>query len=100
LFEERSSSKLRRLFWSKRDEVTGDWGALCNEELHNLYSSPNITRVIKWGRIRWAKHGACMREMINRSRDSVGKPRRTSEDNIKTDLVEIGLEGVDSINMA
>ena len=49
---------LRRIFGPKRDEVTGEWGKIHNEELNNLYSSPNIVRVIKSRRIRWAGHVA------------------------------------------
>jgi hypothetical protein len=49
---------LRRIFGPKRDEVTGDWRKLHNEELHNLHSSPNITRMIKSRRVRWAGHVA------------------------------------------
>jgi hypothetical protein len=49
---------LRRTFGSKRDEVTGDWRKLHNEELHNLYSSPSMLRVIKSRRMRWAGHVA------------------------------------------
>jgi hypothetical protein len=45
---------LRRIFGTKRDEVTGEWRKLHNEELHNLYSSPNIIRMIKSKRMRWA----------------------------------------------
>jgi hypothetical protein len=44
---------LRRIIWPKRDEVKGEWRKLHNEELNDLYSSPNIVRVIKSGRIRW-----------------------------------------------
>jgi hypothetical protein len=47
---------LRRIFGLKRDKVTGVWGKLHNEELHNLYSSPNIIRMIKSRRMRWARH--------------------------------------------
>jgi hypothetical protein len=47
---------LRRIFGSKRDEVTGEWRKLHNEELINLYSSPNIVRLIKSRRMRWAVH--------------------------------------------
>jgi hypothetical protein len=53
---------LGRIFGPKRDEVTGDWRKLHNEELHNLYSSPNIIRMIKSRRIRWAGHVARMGE--------------------------------------
>jgi hypothetical protein len=49
---------LRRIFGLKRDEVTGDWRKLQNEELHKLYSSPNINRMIKSRKMRWAGHVA------------------------------------------
>jgi hypothetical protein len=45
---------LRRIFGPKREKVTGDWKKLHNEELHKLYSSPNIIRMIKSRRMRWA----------------------------------------------
>jgi hypothetical protein len=51
---------LRRIFGPKRDEVTGGWRELHNEELHNLYSSPSIIRIIKSRRMRWAGHVARM----------------------------------------
>jgi hypothetical protein len=51
---------LRRIFWPKRDEATGEWRRLHNEELKDLYSSPNITRVIKSRRRRWAGYVARM----------------------------------------
>jgi hypothetical protein len=56
---------LRRIFGPKRDEVTGEWRKLHNEELHNFYSSPNLIRTIKSRRMRWAGHVARMekREM-------------------------------------
>jgi hypothetical protein len=53
---------LRRIFGPKRDEVTGGWRKLHNEELHNLYSSPSIIRMIKSRRMRWARHVARMWE--------------------------------------
>jgi len=52
---------LRRIFGPKRDEVTGEWRKLHNEELNDLYCSPNIVRVIKTRRMRWAEHVARMR---------------------------------------
>ena len=51
-------SRLRRIFGPRRDEVTGKWRRLHNEELNDLYSSPNIVRVIKSRRVRWAGHVA------------------------------------------
>jgi hypothetical protein len=51
---------LRRIFGSKRDEVTGGWRKLHNEKLHDLYSSPSIIRIIKSRRMRWAGHVARM----------------------------------------
>jgi hypothetical protein len=77
---------LGRIFGPKRDEVTGDWRKLHNEEFHNLYSSLNIIRMIKSGRMRWAWHVARMGETRNAYRILVGKaegkrplgrPRRT-----------------------
>jgi hypothetical protein len=56
---------LRRIFGPKRDEVTGDWRKLHNEELHNLYSSPSIIRIIKSRRMRWAGHVAQIWEKRN-----------------------------------
>jgi hypothetical protein len=56
---------LKRIFGPKRDGVTGGWRKLHNEELHNLYSSPNINRIIKPRRIRWAGHVARMGEKRN-----------------------------------
>jgi hypothetical protein len=53
---------LRRIFGPKRDHVTGDWRKLHNEELHNLYSQPNIIRMIKSRRMRWTGHVAQMGE--------------------------------------
>jgi hypothetical protein len=53
---------LRRIFWPKRDEVTGEWRRLHNEELKDLYCSPNIVGVIKSRRMRWKRHVARMGE--------------------------------------
>jgi len=91
---------LRRIFGPKRDEVTGEWRKLHNEELNNLYSSSNIVRVIKSRRMRWAGHVARMEEGRGVYRVSVGKPegrrplgrpRRRWKDNIRMDLREVGV---------
>jgi hypothetical protein len=88
---------LRRVFWPKRDEVTGEWRKLHNEELNDLYSLPNIVRVVKSR--RWAGHVARMGEERGVHRVLVGKPegkrplgrpRRRWEDNIKMDVQEVG----------
>ena len=70
---------LRRICGPRRDEVTGKWRRLHNEELNDLYSSPNIVRVIKWRRMKWAGHVARMGEERGVYRVLVGKPegRRT-----------------------
>jgi len=90
---------LRRVFGSKRDEVTGKWRKLHNEELRDLYSLPNIVRVVKSRRMRWAGHVAHMGEGRGVHRVLVGKPegkrplgrpRRRWEDKIKIDLWEVG----------
>jgi hypothetical protein len=82
---------LRRIFGPKRDDVTGDWKKLHNEELHNLYSSPNVIRMIKSRRMRWVGHVARNGEKMNAYRILVGKPegkrplgrpRRRWKDNI------------------
>src|SRR5215469_11782968 len=65
---------LRRVFGPKRDEVTGEWRKLHNEELRDLYSSPNIVRVVKTRRMRWAGHVARMGEGRGVHRVLVGKP--------------------------
>jgi hypothetical protein len=65
---------LRRIFGLKRDEVTEDWRKLHNEELHDLYSSPRILRMIKSRRLRWVGHVARMGEKRNAYRLLVGKP--------------------------
>ena len=87
-----------RVFGPKRDEVTGEWRKLHIEELRDLYSLPNIVRVVK-SRIRWAGHVARMGEGRGVHRALVGKPekkrplgrpRHRWEDNIKMDLREAG----------
>jgi hypothetical protein len=65
---------LRRVFGPKRDEVTGEWRKLHNEELRDLYSSPSIVRIIKSRRMSWAGHVARMGEKRNAYRLLVGKP--------------------------
>src|SRR5215510_5008673 len=65
---------LRRLFGPKRDEVTGEWRKLHNEELNCLYSLPNIVRVVKSRRMRLAGHVVCMGEERELHRVLVGKP--------------------------
>ena len=65
---------LRRVFWPKRDEVTGEWRKLHNEELRDLYSLPNIVRVVKLRRMRWVGHVAHMGEGRGVHRVLVGKP--------------------------
>jgi hypothetical protein len=65
---------LRRIFGPMRDDVTGDWRKLHNEELHNLYSSPNVIRIIKTKRMRWAGHVGRLGEKRNTYRILVGKP--------------------------
>jgi hypothetical protein len=100
---------LRRIFGPKRDEVTGGWRKLHNEELHGLYSSPSIVRVIKARRMRWVGHVALMGEvrgtyniLVGRpeGRRPLGRPRRRWEDKIKMDLREIGFGDVDWIYLA
>jgi hypothetical protein len=65
---------LGRTFGWKRGEVTGDWRKLHKEELHNLYSSPNIIRMINSRTVRWARHVARMGQKRNACRIMVGKP--------------------------
>ena len=68
------NSVLRRVFGPKRDEVTGEWRKLHNEELSDLYSLPNIVRVVKSRKMRWAGHVARMGERRGLYRVLVGKP--------------------------
>jgi hypothetical protein len=71
VFENRG---LRRIFGPKRDEVTEEWRKLHNEELHNLYSSPDINGQVKSRRMRWAGHVARMGEERKVYKVLVGKP--------------------------
>ena len=90
---------LRRVFGPKRDDVTGEWRKLKNEEFGYLYSLPNILRVVKSRRMRWAGHVACVGEGRGVHRVLVGKPegkrplgrpRCRWEDNIKMNLRKVG----------
>jgi len=89
--------------------LTWDWRKLQNVELNDLYSSPNIFRVIKLKRMIWAVHVTRMDERRSVYRILVGKPegktplgrpRRRREDNIKTDLQKVGCGGMDWIELA
>jgi hypothetical protein len=102
------NSVLRKIFGPKRKE-DGSWRKFHNDELHDLYSSPNIVRVIKSRRMRWAGHVARMGEgrdayrvLVGRpeGKRPLGRPRRRWEDNIKMDLGEIGIDGTNWIRLA
>ena len=99
---------LRRIFGPRRDEVTGEW-RLHNEELNDLYSSPNIVRVIKSRRMRCARHVRRMGEetgvyrfLLGKSegRRPLGRPTRRWVDNIRMDLQEVGCGYMDWIGLA
>jgi hypothetical protein len=90
---------LRRVFGPKRDEVTGEWRKLHNEELNDLYCLPNIVRVVKSRRMRWAGHVARMGEerVVHRvlvgkpeGKRPLGRPRLRWKENIKMDVQEVG----------
>jgi hypothetical protein len=100
---------LRRISGPKKGEVTGEWRELHNEELHNLYSSPDIIRQVKSRRMRWAGHVACMGEERNvykvfvgkpEGKRPLGRPRHRWEDGTRMDLREIGFGGVDWIRLS
>jgi hypothetical protein len=102
-------NRVLRIFGPKKDRVTGGWRKLHKEELHNLYSSPSIIRIIKSRGMRWAGHVSRMGEKRNVCRLLVGKPegkrplgrpRRRWIDNIKMDLFEIGWDDVNWIGLA
>jgi hypothetical protein len=95
---------LRRIFGPRRDDVTGEWRKLHNEELRDLYSSPSIIRIIKARRVRWAGHVAQRGKKRNAYRllvgnlggsRTLGRPRRRLLDYIRKDLVEVGWSDVD-----
>jgi hypothetical protein len=96
---------LLRIIGPKREEVAGGWRRLHNEELHNLYTSPNVIRGIRSRRVRWAGHVARMGTMGNAHNNSVGKPegkrslgkpRCRWEDNIEMDLRDVGKCGLNA----
>ena len=100
---------LRRIFGPRREEVTGEWRRLYNEELNDLYSSPNIVWVIKSRRMRWAGHVAHMGEergvyrvLVGKpeGRKPLGRPTRRWVDNIRMDLQEVGCGYMDWIGLA
>jgi len=100
---------LRRIFGPRRDEVTGEWRRLHNEELNDLYFSPDIVWVIKSRRMRWAGHVARMGEergvyrvLVGKpeERRPLGKPRRSWMDSIRMDLQEVGCWYMDCIVLA
>jgi hypothetical protein len=90
------------IFGPKREE-DGSWRKLHNDELHSLYSSPNIVRVIKPRRMRWAGHRkGAYKVLVGRpeGKRHLGTSRRRWEDNIKMDLREIGIDVVNWIRLA
>ena len=100
---------LRRIFGPRRDEVTGEWRGLHNEELNDLYTSPNIVRMIKSRKMRRVGHVARMGEERGVYRVLVGKPegrrplrrpRRRWVDNIRMDLQEVGCGYMNWIGLA
>ena len=100
---------LRRIFGPRRNEITWEWRRLHNEELKELYSSPNIVRVIKSRRMRWAGHVARMGEergvcgvLVGKSEGMrpLGIPSRRWVDNIRMDLQELGCGYMDWIGLA
>jgi hypothetical protein len=102
-------NRVLRIFGPKRDGVTLRWRKLHKEEIHHLYPSPSIIRIIKSKRMKWSGHVARMGEQRNvyrllvgqpEGKRPLGRPRRRSIDNIKMDLLEIGLSVVDWVGLA
>jgi hypothetical protein len=98
---------LKRIFGPKREDDVS-WRKVHNDELHNLYSLPNIVRVIKSMRMKWAGHVARMEEgrgvcrfLVGRpvGRRPLGRPRHRWKDNIKLDLRETGIDGANWIRL-
>ena len=97
-------SVFRRIFGPRRDEIKGECRKLHNEGVNDLYSSPNIFRVIKSKRMEWVGHVARMGEgrgvyrvLVGKpeGKGPLGRPRCRWEDNIKMDLKKVGCEGMD-----
>jgi len=105
VFEDRV---LRRIFGPKREEVIGEWRELHTEELNELFCSPNTVRVMKSRRMKWTEHVARMemrgvyRVLVGKPKGTrpLGRPRRRWENNIKTDLQEVGCGGMDCIELS
>jgi hypothetical protein len=96
---------LRRIFGPKRDEVTGEWRKLYNEELRDLHYLPSIIRIIKSRRMRWAGHVARTGEKRNAymllvGKRLLGRPRRRWVDNIRVDLLKFRWDDVEWISLA
>ena len=106
VFENR---ELRRIFGPKRDKVTGEWRKLHNEELNDLYCSPNIFLVVNSRIMRWAGNVGRKRErrgtfsvLLGKPEEKrpLGRPRRRWENNIKMDFQEVDCGGMDWIDLA
>ena len=100
---------LRKIFGAKKDVITGEWGKLPNDELHALYSSPNIIRNLKLRRLIWAGHVARMEQSRNayivlvgkpEGKRPLGRPRRRWEDNIRMNLREVGCDPGEWLDLA
>ena len=97
----------RRIFESRRDEITGEWGKLHNEEMNDLYSSPNIVQVIKlkridgWGMYHiWGR--GIYRVLVGKPEEKrpLGRPSHRWQDNTKMDLQGVGCGGMDWVELA